>query len=209
MKEALMKNPREIRDGFWKTLLGLALALLPMGAMALDLTPDASRVLTDPAYLPLGAQIFGNTEFSLGEANSTTNDHLGALLVSNSTAISTILQVLDYGVTRDFTLRVTGYFQLLGSTNTPASGGSTITTSDGLGDPIFAAVWRVLDEKEHPFNWDLIGSYTPSLIKAESATPELNGTVARGGAMASGGTALSSNTFCYVGLVRLVLLSDD
>jgi hypothetical protein len=159
--------------------------------MALDLTPDASRVLSDPAYLPLVAQIFGATEFSFGEVNSNTNNHLGTLLTSTNTEMSTITQVVDYGITDDLTFRISGFFQLLGSTNSFASGATTITTSDGLGDPTFAAVWRVLDEKEHPFNWDLMGSYMPSLVNAESATPELNGTVGRGGATASGGTALS------------------
>ncbi len=184
----------DFAGGLYRFGLGLALVLLPMRVLAFDFTPDASRVISDPAYLPLGAQIFGATEFTLGEANSNTNNHLGVLLSSNNTAITSINQLLDYGITDDLTLRVSGFFQLLGSTNSPPSGASTITTSDGLGDPTISAVWRVLDQKDKAFNWDLIGSYAPNLISAQSATPELNGTVARGGAMADFSTALSYKT---------------
>ncbi|HTC21630.1 MAG TPA: hypothetical protein VK859_12325 [bacterium] len=180
--------------GLYQTALGLAFSLLPIGAMALDFTPDASRVVSDPTYLPLGAQVFGSTEYSYGETNLITNNHLGALQGSTNTATTSINQVLEYGITGDLVLRFNGFFQLVGATNLSPSGASTLTTSDGLSNPTFAAIWRFLDEKDHPFNWDLTGSYTPSLINAESASQDQNGTVVRGGTTSLVGTALSFKT---------------
>ena len=189
-----MNTQRGFIRGLWRWTLGLALALLPMRVLAFDLTPDASRVLSDPAYLPLEAQIFGMTEYSYGITNLNTNNSQGALLSSNNTVAGTINQLLEYGITRDLAFRISGFFQLLAGTNSLASGGSTLTTSDGWQDPSFEAVWRVLDQREHPFSWDLLGSCAPSLISAQSATPDQNGTVARGGSTAALGTALSFKT---------------
>lgn len=181
-----------------------------MRVLAFDLTPDASRVLSDPAYLSLGAQLFCATEYSYGNTNLNTNNYKGALLSSNNTISSTINQLIEYGITSDFAFRVSGFFQLLAGTNTPASGGSTLTTSDGWGDPTFELNWRVLDQKEHSFNWDLIGSCAPSLISAESATPDENGTVARGGSTEALGTALSLKTksFTVYGEFNTFYLGD-
>jgi hypothetical protein len=189
---------RKMKNGFgsglYRTALGLVFALLPIVAMALDFTPDASRVVSDPTYLPLGAQVFGSTEYSYGETNLTTNNHLGAPQGSTNTATTSINQVLEYGITSDLALRFNGFFQLVGATNLSPSGASTLTTSDGLSNPTFTAVWRFLDEKDRPFNWDLTGSYTPSLTNAESASEDQNGTVVRGGTTSLVGTALSFKT---------------
>jgi hypothetical protein len=204
----------KIKNGFgrdlYRTALGLAFILLPIGAMALDFTPDASRVVSDPAYLPLGAQVFGSTEYTYSETNSNTNNHLGALLTANNTAATSIDQLLEYGITDDLTLRLSGFFQLLASTTVPPSAPTTLATSDGLGDPTFEVLWRPLDQKEHPFNWDLVASYTTNLINAESASSESNGTVARGGFMSALRTALSYKTkgFTVYGEFSAAYLGD-
>jgi hypothetical protein len=186
------------RRRVWRNLIRMAgvgaLALLPLGARALDLTPDASRVLSDPSYLPLGGRLFGSTQFNFNQLGSNTANYQGAPLSSNSTLTTTLNQLFEFGVTDELSLRVSGVYQVQGITNTSSSGASTVTTSTGFGDPNFAATWRFLDEKDRPFNWDLIGVYAPNLISAQNPSTDQFGSVARGGAVASLGTALSYKT---------------
>lgn len=205
-----MSVQHHLIQDLYRGVFVLALTLWPIRVFALDFNPDASRVVSDPAYLPLEAQVFCTTEYSYGNTNLNTNNYLGTPLSSNNTVSCTIFQMLEYGFTRDLSLRVNGFFQLLAGTNTTDSGASTLTTSDGWGDPTFEAVWRFLDEKEHPLSWDLIGSCAPSLISAQSATPDLNGTVARGGSTEALGTALSFKTksFTIYGEFNAVYLDD-
>ena len=120
---------------FYPMGLALGLILLPAGARAFDFAPDASRVLSDPAYLPLGGQVFGGNEYTFGLINSKIDDHLGAQKSSNDNKTHTINQTLEYGVTDDFTLRLGGFYQWLETDNTPVSGGSAVSDSDGFSDP--------------------------------------------------------------------------
>jgi hypothetical protein len=178
-------------------MLGLALALLPMGADALDFSPNPSRVVSDPAYLPLQGQVYGSTEYSFGQITSNTLDNLGAPEFATSTVSNTVIQVLEVGMTDDLTFRVSDTYGWIDSTNNAPSGASTVTHSDGFSDPIFGAIWRVMDEKDRPFNLDLMDSFAPNLFDAKSASDDLDGTIARGGATATLGTALSYETTAF------------
>jgi hypothetical protein len=189
-----MKNQRL----FWYNLIRMAavgaLVLLPLGVQALDLAPDASRILSDPSFLPVGGELNGSSQFNISQLRYTNFNYLGAQQVSNSTETTTLNQLLEFGVTDDLCLRVSDIYQVQGATNNYASGASTVTTSTGFADPVFTAIWRFLDEKNNPLNWDLIGSYTPNLINAATGTQDQFGTVARGGSTAAGGSALSYET---------------
>lgn len=190
----MMKNRRPWGRSLPQIAGVIALALLPLGARGFDLAPDASRVLSDPSYLPLGGRLYAGTQFTFNQLTSNTANYLGAPLSSLATTTTTLNQLFEFGLTDDFSLRADGTYQVQGVTNDSASGASTVTTSTGLSDPTFTAIWRFLDEKDHPFNWDLIGAYAPNLISAQSATTDEFGSVARGGAVASMGTALSYKT---------------
>ena len=189
-----MRKPHPLKRGLCQAVAGIALFLLPFGARAFDLTLDASRVVSDPAYMPLGGQVFGSTEYSYANTGSITNNTLGALKSSNSTLSNTVNQVLEYGLTSQIELRVSDSYEWLSSTNSYADGAVTETRSDGFVDPTFTALLRVLDQQDHPISWDLLGSYAPNLINAQSADPVENGTVARGGATGTFGTAISQKT---------------
>jgi hypothetical protein len=186
-----MKPHLDFKRSLYRYAFPLALFLLPMGAKALDLSPNVSRVISDPSYLPLRGQLYGSTEYSYGNTGSNSNNYLNTLTSSNSTVSNTIIQELAYSLTDDFTLRVSDSYEWLTSTTTGTSGATTVTNSNGLLDPTFGATWRVLDESQHFFNWDLIGSYAPNLINAQSASPSNNGNLARGGDTETLGTALS------------------
>jgi hypothetical protein len=186
-----MKKLINLKRDFWKTTVGIIFCLLPLGAGAFDFTPDASRVVSDPAYLPLGGQLYGSSEYTYGNTGSTTDNSVGAFKSSISTLSNTVNQALEYGVTRDFALRVSDSYEWPSTTTSYADGAVTVTHSDGFIDPTFEAIWRALDQQDHPVNWDLLATYAPNLINAQSADPVENGTVARGGDTETLGTAIS------------------
>jgi hypothetical protein len=97
-----MNTRHDFTRGLTRIAFGLALVLLPIGAQALDLTPDASRVVSDPAYLPLGGQLFGSTEYSNGNTSSNTDNYLAAPKSSNNTLSNTVNQAFEYGITNIF-----------------------------------------------------------------------------------------------------------
>ncbi len=175
----IMRFQPNLKTSLGLLALGLLLSILPFRAWAFDLSPDASRVLSDPTYLPQGGQFFGSTEFSYNQVNSNTDNYQGKMTASTSVKTTTLTQVLDFGLTDDLTLRASGFYQLNGTDSQDPSGVSTLTSSYGMSDPTIALVCRVLDEKGAPFNWDLKASYTPDLINAESASADLSGSVAR------------------------------
>jgi hypothetical protein len=186
-----MKIQNNFKRGLYQTVSLLALIILPMGAEAFDLTPNVSRVISDPSYLPLEGQLFASTEYSYGNTSSNTNNYLKTLSSSNNTISNVIIQDFAFSFTDDFTLRVTDSYEWLNSNTTDTSGGNTVTNSNGLVDPTFGVTWRFLDETRNLINWDLIGAYAPNLIQAESASEDEIGTVARGGDTEMLGTALS------------------
>jgi hypothetical protein len=155
------------------------------------LSPNVSRVVSDPAYLPKGGQLFGSTEYSNGITNFNSNDAAGTPASTTNSISNSVSQVCEFGLTDDFTLRAGDSYQWSTSNATASDGAISITSSNGFVDPSFGAIWRVLDELEHFFNWDLMGSYAPNFLNAQSADPTQNGTVARGGDSTSFGTALS------------------
>jgi len=189
-----MKTPTNLKPSLWQTTAGIALFLLPLGAGAFNFTPDANRVVSDPSYLPLGGQVYGSTEYTFGNTGSTTDNAVEALKSSNTTLSNTVNQVLEAGLTDDFTLRVGDSYQWLSSTTGFPDGTQNLTRSDGFIDPTFTAIWRALDQKNHPLNWDLQVSYAPNFFNAQSADPSENGTVARGGDTGTFGTSISQKT---------------
>ncbi len=170
------------------------LILLPFQVNALDLTPDASRVISDPAYLPLQGQIYGTTAYTYGEITSDADNNLGVKTGSPKTRNSLTTQSFAYGVTDDFTIRVTDSYEFSKTDTNPTSGANVLKESDGFTDPTVGATWRALDQKQYPVSFDIIGSYTPDVFNAKSATADNNGTVARGGQEATGGVAISYKT---------------
>jgi hypothetical protein len=192
---AFMNIKPEHAFGICPRILGLILALSPVQALAWDLTPDPSRVISDPAYLPPGGRLYGITEFSYGQTYSDTNNYQGAFHSSNNTSSTTVTETLEFGVADDLTLKAYGSPEMQESTTNYANGASTVTYSEGFDNPTFGVVWRALDQKADPLNWDLIGTYSPNLAKDKDAAAEgLEGNMARGGDTASLGTALSYKT---------------
>ena len=161
-----------------KTLLICAAAVaLPAPLFAQDLTPSGERILSDPTYLPLGGQIYGDTGFQYQDTGVTASN--GSNTRNDEEVIS---QDLEYGLTNDITLEASDTYAWDGIKVTPGTGAPYERNSFGFTDPSFGVTWRALDERNRqPVDLDFSVSYAPNIISAANATPFSQGNVARGG----------------------------
>jgi hypothetical protein len=174
---------------------GAALVGIPLSAHALDLTPDASRFLSDPNYLPMMGQVYGYTGYDHTWTNGDTFNSLGADVSSFHVNADTISQFLSYGVTDD--LDINAAIRYAPGTQREidrANGARTFLDSSGFSDPSFGADWRALDQSTFPVDVDIFGSYTPDLGNSDAASATNDGTVARGGQSGAVGAALGYGT---------------
>ncbi len=194
MNNRKIPHVRRTARAWFKLFAGTFLFALAVHAHALDFTPDASRVLSDPAYLPQQDQFVSTTSLSVTRARSDVYDYLGALKNSNTVTSTALSQTFSDGITDDLTLRLTAAYGHSKSTSNPPGGTPSSTFSYGLDDPVVGMTWRALDQKDHAVNWDLIASYAPDLVQAIAATPTQVGSVARGGQATTLETAVSYKT---------------
>lgn len=173
-----------------------ALLFLPFAARAqLDLTPWADRVLSDPNFLPAAGQLYGTSSYTHGWTDGTTANAAGLDVSNFHINTNTLEQYLAYGITDDVSVNASiayapaNYREIDYPNATSAS-----FDSSGFADPTFGATWRVFDQGAYPVNLDLLGSYTPDLIDAHTATSDQEGTIARGGQSGTIGGALGYET---------------
>lgn len=172
-------------------------------AFALDDTPDTTRIVSDPLYLPLQGQIYGATAY---DWNSTTQDNFdatGARTSSTQATGNAVNQQFQYGVTDDLAIRLDWGYDWRDVSRHLVPTGDVTRSSSGWTDPSFGATWRALDQKGGgPFSLDLRADYSPDAFPAKNATTEDEGTIARGGQAVDLGVTLGHETrdFTIAGL---------
>lgn len=175
--------------------LAAAAALLTVPSFAQDLTPDTSRILSDPNYLPLAGQIYGYTDYTHDWTNGSTYNYLGDQVSSFRVNTDSLAQFLSYGITDD--LEINGSFHYVPDSDRQvalANGTARDLNSSGFSDPSFGAAWRAIDQGPYPVNLDFFGSYTPDWISSQAASIDEDGNVARGGDSGTVGAALGYET---------------
>jgi len=172
------------------TLAALALPLLTATASFAE-SPDSGRYLSDPAFLPKAGQIEGRTEliqsnssYDLIDTNGTKSDIIkGEGLM--------LRQMVGYGVTDRFTLRLTDDYALETQYDNQLTSTQDKTKSSGLHDPKISAAYRLIPQGKNPYNLDLSGFFKPTVFRAQEASTDKHGTVANGGATYGLGAAVS------------------
>jgi len=180
-----------------RLLITVALASVPVAAaaQALDLTPDPSRILSDPNYLPLAGQFYGTTAYTHGWTDGNSANAAGLDTSSFHINTNALNQLLSFGVTNDIAINASIAYDPADFREIDyASGRTTTLNSSGFSDPTFGATWRALDQSVWPVDLDLLGSYTPNWIDAHTASADEDGTVARGGDSGTVGAALGYDT---------------
>jgi hypothetical protein len=178
-------------------MISAALLASPIAAAAqdLDLTPYAGRILSDPNFLPLSGQIYGTTAYTHGWTDGNSANSAGLDTSSFHINTNTLDQLLAFGVTDDISVNASIEYTPINYREIDyASGHSSTVNSSGFSDPTFGATWRALDQNAWPVDLDLLGSYTPDLIDAHTASAFEDGTVARGGESGTVGAAVGYDT---------------
>jgi hypothetical protein len=174
---------------------GAAFVFFPLTAFAQDLTPDSTRYLSDPNFLPYAGQIYGYTDYTHtwtnGDSFNAANDRTAAFHVNTDT----LSQFLSYGIMDDLEVNAAIHYDPDSQRETDHENGTqTNVTSSGFSDPSFGLDWRALDERSYPVTLDLFGAYTPNWIDSNSPSPNADGTIARGGDLGTVGAALGYET---------------
>jgi len=175
-------------------LSAAAALMIPLAAAAQDFTPISDRILSDPTYLPLRGQFYGESSYDYSDNQSQNFQAGGANLSSTSRTLNTLRQTFAYGVTDRLSLNVSEAYGF--------SGGSTVTTPlrvtstnvSGWVDPTIGLTYRLIDQKEQPFMLDFLAHYSPDAFSSKASIDGEDATVARGGSTTDFGLAIARET---------------
>jgi hypothetical protein len=180
-----------------RSLIGLSLALAattPLAALAQDWTPTGDRILSDPTFLPLQGQFYGETAYNWDQANTHDYDAAGANTADVRRTLSTIRQTFAFGITDDLSVHVTEAYGFSGQDRITTANGVTRIGESGWDDPSFGFTYRLMDQRSHPASFDVFADYSPDAFSDRTGTPTDNATIARGGAATDFGIALGRET---------------
>jgi outer membrane protein OmpA-like peptidoglycan-associated protein len=199
--------------------LGLLASLCAASpALALDWTPDATRILGDPGFLPTAGQVSGSFGYTYSAnlyATQTTSFEIPVFFDSTKSypssfdrSANAFLPSVSYGITDDISVSAElgwgnarnheSYVQTLLLPTFPFRVVQKPATASfhalGADDPVFSATWRAIDQRYAPFSVDLTGSYSPDIFQARGASAEQTGTLATGGQAGSAQLAVLRET---------------
>lgn len=178
----------------------LAIVLLTLWlhpARAVDWTPDTTRYLGDPAFLPLGGQVFGSFTYSYAVNRYDYTAGPDAPINSWNRMENTYLPSVSYGITDDVSVSANlGWGNLRGQdsyiydrlifspparfTAVPTQGHASYL-SVGPSNPDFEITWRAIDQRTAPVNVGLTVDYAPDVFPARDPGVDDTGTLAPGG----------------------------
>lgn len=180
----------------WKTSLAAAslLALAGQQAQALDDTPDTTRIVSDPLYLPMQGQIYGSSAYRWSTSKQDNFDATGASTGFTQSTGNALAQQFLYGITDDLALRVDWGYDWRSASHHDTTGVLT-RSSSGWTDPSFGVTFRAIDQAAGgPLSLDLRADYAPDAFPAKNATADDEGTIARGGQSLDLGATIGHQT---------------
>lgn len=176
------------------TLAAAVAVAIPICALAQDFTPIGDRIVSDPAYLPLHGQFFGDTGYAYDRSDGHEFDAAGTNVESRRHTINLVHQAFAYGLTDDLSFNVGVAYDFSGRTRVSAPGGERTFDQSGFEDPTFGLTWRAIDERSHPVSLDLFTAYSPDVVSSTTANGSQDASVARGGPEFDVGAALARET---------------
>lgn len=171
-----------------------AAVVMPLCAQAQDWTPSGERILSDPTYLPLQGQFFGDTAYGYERGDGDIFDATGAHAATTRHTQNTIRQNFAYGLTDALSLNLGIGYGFAGHNRVESANGLTTNDQSGWEDPTLGATYRLLDQRNHPVSLDIMGEYSPDVFQSRNATPSRDGTLARGGSETDLGVGLGRET---------------
>jgi hypothetical protein len=177
--------------------IALSLATIltaPLAAAAQDFTPISDRILSDPTFLPLKGQFYGESAYDYSDNQSQAFDASGANLSSSRRTLNTFRQSFAFGVTDRLSINFSEAYGFSGNARVTSPAGVTSTSLSGWYDPTIGLTYRFIDQKEQPFLLDFITHYSPDAFESRAAVNGQDASVARGGPEADFGLAIGRET---------------
>jgi len=163
-------------------VLAAAGAAISTQAFAQEMGSDSTRIISDPLYLPLAGQIYGESTYTYGSTSQDVFDATGTRTDTTDIHLNQLSQSILYGLTDDLAVSFDWAYDISRDATRHPVGASDVTrSSSGWTDPTFGLTYRVMDQRYSPLTLDLHASYSPDAFPAKSATSDEEGTVARGG----------------------------
>ena len=119
--------------------------------------PITDRILADPTFLPLKGQVLGNTVYSYTEFREIENNAAGQKRFSEVERGNHFSQYLSYGVTDRLSIRASEEYTTSNDKERLVSGTTSRVDYSGFTNPVFGMTYRVLDQTQVPFLWDVSG----------------------------------------------------
>jgi len=160
--------------------------LLPIGAFALDRTPDNTRNIKDLMYQPLKGTFFWMSGIGVGN-DEIEYTYLGTKLADIEREYTAINNTVGYSFTDNFLFGVKLSYVLDDKTSTKYGAasildGTTITTkNEGRTDPTLGFSYRAFSQKERNLNADVTFSFTPKTGDSETGSADKKGNEFNGG----------------------------
>jgi hypothetical protein len=180
--------------------VGLSLATLlaaPLSAAAADMTPISDRILSDPTFLPLKGEFYGESSYDYTHDHTNYFDDTGAQISSISRRLNTLRQYFAFGITDQLSVNVSEAYGFSGQVRTTTAAGVTSNNLSGWEDPTIGVTYRLIDQRSNPMSLDVITHYSPDAFSAHTATSTSDGSIARGGPAADFGLAIGRETRAF------------
>lgn len=161
---------------WWKKGAALIPALWPVAGHAFDWTPDTTRYLSDPSFLPDDGQVESLSQSEYANLNETWK-YLSTTKTEHHFELrSTVSQSFFYGVTDRLRLSGSADYSASRSKDTYYGAQPTFESSHhGFSNPTFGVDYRAIDQRTAPVSVDGFVSYTPAVNQntAQSGTAEV------------------------------------
>jgi hypothetical protein len=139
------------------------LALWPVAGWAIDLTPDPSWYLSDPAALTLKGRIESLSAFAYSETNETWENLSGVKSEHFLNANDQVTQTFFYGITDRLQIGAAANWSNSHDTYTYTASPTFESSKSGFGNPTFGATYRIVEQGRSPVSVDGTLQYSPAI----------------------------------------------
>lgn len=169
----------------------LAALAAPLCVHAQDMAPMTDRILSDPSFLPLKGQFYGESTYAYAETNGERYNYIGDYSEHRRNVANSLRQYFSYGITDDISVNASLSGDVSGFHRVDGANGDARTNESGFYDPSFGITWRAVDQRRGAFNLDLFGNFAPDVFSNHGGTATQDASVAAGGSEGDFGLAIS------------------
>ena len=139
-------------------------AACPAAAWAFDWTPDTTRYLSDPSFMPDAGQLYSMTSLSNSTVNEDWRYISGAKTQHYLGLGDSASQDFAYGITDRLMVSGAAEYTVTRNKDTYLNFQPDESTTHNVSNPTFAVDYRMIDQRSAPVNVDGKVLYVPSIV---------------------------------------------